>query len=124
MARQRTRTTSVVDGRLFFQEGDAVEGIGCCPSRAARRTFVTCATFAVLWSVEKAAIGVLISLQEPTGPMQTEASEASFYPSKWGTFLRIQLLTIKGLLDKTQRLQYSPTNVTFKRLQKRNTISP
>lgn len=52
---------------------------------------------------EKAAIGVLISLQDPTKPMQTEATEAGFYNSvNWGKFPRIQLLTVGELLDGKQ----------------------
>lgn len=49
---------------------------------------------------EKAAIGVLISMEEPTKPMHTEAVTAGFYESKtWGKkYPRIQLLTIAELL--------------------------
>jgi len=50
---------------------------------------------------EKAAIGVLISLQEPTGPMKTEAVTAGFYESEvWGRkYPKVQLLTIAELLE-------------------------
>lgn len=49
---------------------------------------------------EKAAIGVLISMEEPTGPMKTEAATAGFWESAvWDKrYARIQLLTIKELL--------------------------
>lgn len=44
-------------------------------------------------------IGVLLSLQEPTKPMRTEAMGAGFYESPWGTrHPRIQLLTVTDLL--------------------------
>lgn len=48
---------------------------------------------------EKAAIGVLISMQEPTGPMKTEAATAGFYQNDtWKKqYQRIQLLTIADL---------------------------
>ncbi|HVW71716.1 MAG TPA: DNA methyltransferase, partial [Candidatus Paceibacterota bacterium] len=42
---------------------------------------------------EKAAIGVLLSFEEPTAPMRKEAASAGFYTSPWGQFPRIQLLT-------------------------------
>ncbi|MCD6365109.1 MAG: restriction endonuclease [Planctomycetes bacterium] len=48
---------------------------------------------------EQAAIGVLISMQEPTKPMKTEAAGAGFYDSPWSTrHPRMQLLTIGELL--------------------------
>src|ERR1039458_7674452 len=50
---------------------------------------------------EKAAIGVLISLQEATGPMETEAASAGFYEHKMNKqkYPRIQLRTVKELTD-------------------------
>jgi DNA modification methylase len=52
---------------------------------------------------EKAAIGVLITMHEPTKPMRQEAASAGFYTSAWGspgtTHPRIQILTIKELLE-------------------------
>ena len=49
---------------------------------------------------EKAAIGVLISLQKPTKPMTKEAASAGFYDSVWGTkHPRMQLITVEELLD-------------------------
>jgi len=49
---------------------------------------------------EKAAIGVLISMEDPTKPMQTEAVTTGFFESKtWGKkYPKIQLLTIAELL--------------------------
>ena len=47
-----------------------------------------------------AAIGVFITLEPPTGPMQQEAFGAGYYESElWGRFPRIQILTIEQLLD-------------------------
>src|SRR5713226_659754 len=64
---------------------------------------------------EKAEIGVLISLEEATKPMRTEAAAAGFYKSPWGNHPRLQILTIAELLDGKQ-IDYPPTlNVTHKR---------
>ena len=66
---------------------------------------------------EKAQIGVLISLQDPTRPMRTEAAAAGFYSSPWWEkkFPRIQLLTVGEIL-RGARIQYPPrTNATFRR---------
>jgi len=49
---------------------------------------------------EKAAIGILISLQPLTGPMETEAASAGFYEHKTNKqqFPRLQLRTVKELM--------------------------
>jgi len=53
---------------------------------------------------EKAAIGVLISMEDPTGPMQTEAVTAGFHESQlWNRkYPKIQLLTVADLLAGKQ----------------------
>ncbi len=53
---------------------------------------------------EKSAIGVLISMQEPTAPMKTEAAAAGFYEAEiWGKkYPRLQILTISELLEGKQ----------------------
>ena len=53
---------------------------------------------------EKAAIGVLISMEEPTGPMQSEAVTAGFHESRtWNRrYAKIQLLTVADLLAGKQ----------------------
>jgi hypothetical protein len=67
---------------------------------------------------EKAAIGVLISMQEPTSAMKTEAVTAGFYESaSWNRkYPRIQLLTVEGLLDgkKIEMPPIKQLSVTFK----------
>ncbi len=53
---------------------------------------------------EKAAIGVLISMEDPTKPMRTEAATAGHYESKvWNKmYPKIQLLTVAELLAGKQ----------------------
>jgi hypothetical protein len=50
---------------------------------------------------EKAAIGILISLQPPTAPMETEAASAGFYEHKTNRqkYPRLQLRTVKELME-------------------------
>ncbi|MGA2611073.1 MAG: DNA methyltransferase [Terriglobia bacterium] len=59
---------------------------------------------------EKAAIGALITLREPTKPMLTEAAATGFYESKDfpGRYPRLQILTIGELLAG-KKLEY-PTH--------------
>ncbi len=53
---------------------------------------------------EKAAIGLFVTLKPPTKPMTTEAASAGHYESPHhGAYPRIQILTIQGLLDGTER---------------------
>jgi len=50
---------------------------------------------------EKAAIGVFITLEEPTNPMKKEATVAGFYHSEtWNKdYPRTQILTVEDLLS-------------------------
>ena len=75
---------------------------------------------------EKAAIGLFITLAEPTQPMKTEAAAAGHWESlvTFGDrrdFPRIQILTIEGLLNGKQRPQFpdlSRGEQTFKKAKK------
>jgi len=76
---------------------------------------------------EKADIGLLITLEEPTGPMRTEALEAGFYRSEFmqRDYPRIQIITIKELLHgKEPQLppHYSPYRIAER--QRRNVQQP
>jgi site-specific DNA-methyltransferase (adenine-specific) len=66
---------------------------------------------------ERAQIGVLISLSEPTKLMHAEAASAGFYSSSWGDHPRLQLLTVTELLNGKGIDYPAPrqTNVTLKR---------
>ena len=51
--------------------------------------------------------GILITLEKPTKPRRTEAADAGRYTSKlWPKkdYPKIQILTIEGLLDGTERV--------------------
>lgn len=69
---------------------------------------------------EKAQIGVLLTMQDSTGPMRTEAASAGFYASPWGTkHPRLQILTVAELLDG-RKIDMPPTGDlrTFKKAPK------
>lgn len=90
-----------IDGRIFFHdEGPSGKTKQIILSVKAGHTNV--AHVRDLRGVidrEKAAIGVLISMEEPTKPMRTEAASAGFYSSPWGNHPKLQLLTVAELLD-------------------------
>jgi site-specific DNA-methyltransferase (adenine-specific) len=65
---------------------------------------------------EKAQMGILITLEQPTRPMQREAASAGFYDSAWGRFPRLQFAQVEDLLEK--RFPSMPpvgANATLKR---------
>ena len=68
---------------------------------------------------ESAAIGVFLTLEEPTAQMKQEAVTAGYYNSPgWNQdYPRIQILTVKDLLSGTARLQMPPPNPPFKLAQ-------
>jgi DNA modification methylase len=110
-----------IDGRIYFHdEQDAGKTKQVILSVKAGHTGV--AHVHELRGVierEQAAIGVLISPQEPTGPMRTEAADAGFYHSPgWnGDYPRIQLRTIAELLAG-KGLDVPPLQATFKEAPK------
>src|SRR5437762_6601658 len=60
---------------------------------------------------QKAAGGVLITLEKPTKQMRAEAADAGRYNSKlWHDkdYPRIQILTVEGLLNGTERIDAPP----------------
>jgi hypothetical protein len=69
---------------------------------------------------EKAAIGVLITMDKPTAEMRKEAATGEFYISQWGSHAKIQILTVADLLaGKTvNRPPDRQTGATFKKAPK------
>lgn len=56
---------------------------------------------------EKAAIGLFVCLADATKPMKEEAVKAGYYAAPSGAnFPKLQVLTIKGLLDGSERAKY------------------
>ena len=75
---------------------------------------------------EKAQIGVFITLSDPTKGMNEEALKAGFYKSPWGQHSKIQILTIRELLEG-KRIDYPPrkqTDVTFKKAERKSKGEP
>jgi site-specific DNA-methyltransferase (adenine-specific) len=68
---------------------------------------------------EQAAIGVLISMQEPTGPMRQEAATCGVYASEtWGRrYPKMQLITVAELLAGKQ-IDMPPIKRTFKQAKR------
>ena len=119
---QKKGADKSIDGRLYFHD----EGLGgktkqiVFSVKAGRTGAAHVRDLVGVLDREKAAIGVLISMQAPTREMRKEAAAMGFYTSPWGTsHPRVQLLTIEDLLAG-KRINYPPTqaNVTLKRAPK------
>ena len=108
-----------IDGRLYFHdEGPRGRTKQIILSVKAGRTGV--AHVRDLRGVvdrEEAAIGVLISLQEPTRAMRQEVASAGFYHSPgWDRdYPRLQLLTVADLFGGRGIAYPQMTNVTYQR---------
>ena len=73
---------------------------------------------------EKAEIGLFLTLQPPTRPMEAEATSAGFYTPEHfpdNHYPRIQILTIEDLLNDTKRADYPrlAPEATFRRAPRR-----
>jgi site-specific DNA-methyltransferase (adenine-specific) len=108
-----------IDGRLYFH--DEAKGKTKQVILSVKAGGVTVSQLRDLRGVldrEQAEIGVLISMEEPTGPMRREAASAGYYHSPgWGTsHPKIQLLTVAELLGG-KGIDYPSRfgNVTFRR---------
>jgi DNA modification methylase len=110
-----------IDGRLYFHD-EAAGGKTKQVILSVKAGALTPAHLRDLRGVldrENAAIGVLLSMEEPTKAMRTEAATAGFYTSPgWGKkYPRLQLLTVAELLGG-RRIEMPPTgqvNVTFRK---------
>jgi DNA modification methylase len=111
-----------IDGRLYFHDDPKGKTRQIILSVKAGET-VTVAHVRDLRGVvdrEKAEIGALICMADPTRPMRTEAASAGFYNSPWGKkYPRLQIITIEELLAGKE-IDYPPTgaNVTFDKAPK------
>jgi hypothetical protein len=70
---------------------------------------------------QKFVAGILITLEKPSKPMRIEAADAGRYTSKiWHEedYPRIQILTIEGLLDGSERVDAPPPLNPFAKAQR------
>jgi len=105
-----------IDGRIYFHEGDRVTRQIIFSVKAGKLHAPYVRDLRGVVDREKAAIGVLLTLDEPTKAMRTEAASAGFYKSPWGEHPKLQIVTVGDLLDG-KRLDAPPsrqTSVTYK----------
>jgi len=123
-AEQKKGADKGIDGRLYFHdegEGGTTKQV-IFSVKAGHTTVTHVRDLRGVLDREKAALGVLITMEEPTRPMRAEAASAEFYQSPgWHTkHPRLQLITVQELLAAT-RVDMPPqkqTDRTFKRAPK------
>ena len=111
-----------IDGRLYFRDDPKVPAKQVIISVKAGNTGPAhVRDLAGVIERERADLGVLITMRDPTRPMREEAASAGFYDSAWGTrHPRLQILTVGDLLAgrDIDRPAARLLNVTFKRAPK------
>jgi site-specific DNA-methyltransferase (adenine-specific) len=110
-----------VDGLLYFYEGKddraklivQVKGGGNVSAKDIRDLLGTVEN-------QKAMGGVLITLEAPTKPMVRESVEAGRYKTKLyrKEYPKIQILTVEGLLNGTERLESPPQANPFAKAER------
>ena len=109
-----------IDGRLYFHDDSSGKTKQVIFSVKAGHTGPThVRDLHGVIDREKAEIGVLISMQDPTGPMRHEAASGGFYHSPgWNhDYPRVQVITVGELLSgkSVQMPPIGQVNRTFKR---------
>ena len=110
-----------IDGRLYFHEkdgGETKQVIFSVKAGGTNASYVRDLHGVI--DRENAAIGVLITMEEPTKPMRAEAASGGTYTSPWGVHPKLQILTVKELLEgkKIDMPPVHQVNVTYKRAPK------
>lgn len=121
-AEQKKGADKGIDGRLYFHDEPktAKQIIFSVKAGALHANYVRDLHGVI--TREKAEIGVLISLDQPTQPMRSEAASAGFYQAPYGKrHARLQLLTVAELLAGKgidYPAQEARRDVTFKQAPK------
>jgi len=126
-AEQKKGADKGIDGRLFFHDEGHERTKQIIISVKAGKTGVShVRDLRGVLDREKAQIGVLITLQEPTRKMREEAASGGFYEkaavghSRELQFPRMQILTISELLEGKgiEYPHFGYSNATFKKAKK------
>jgi hypothetical protein len=119
-AEQKKGADKGIDGRLFFHDeaGGKTKEI-VLSVKAGITTVAHVRDLRGVVEREKAAMGILMSMQGPTRSMRSEATEAGSYHSPgWNKkYPRLQILTVAELLGG-KTIDRPPHSVTFKQAPK------
>jgi len=106
---QKKGADAGIDGRLYFHDdpkGDTKQVIISVKAGKPHLSYMRDLRGVI--DREQAEIGVLITMQDPTKPMRSEAASGGFYESPWGeNYPKLQILTIEDLL-KGEKIDMPP----------------
>lgn len=118
-AEQKKGADKGIDGRVYFREGPGEMKQIILSVKAGKLHAPYVRDLRGVVEREKAVIGVLLTLDEPTKAMRTEAASAGFYASPWGKHPRLQILTVEDMLTgKGIDRPPAQASATFKRAPK------
>lgn len=109
-----------IDGYIYFHDEYTKTKKIIIQVKSGHLTIDQFRAFKTVITNENAQIGVFVTLQEPTSGMRKEAITAGYYKSPgWNkNYPKLQILTIKELLQG-KNIDYPPkTSVTFKKAEK------
>ncbi|MGO9274572.1 MAG: DNA methyltransferase [Terriglobia bacterium] len=107
-----------IDGRLYFHDKPRTTRQVIISVKGGHPMLTHVRDLRGVMEREKAEIGVLITMREPTQPMRAEAASGGFYKAPWGKESpRLQILTIADLLSG-KAIDFPRENVTFKKAPK------
>lgn len=110
-----------IDGRIYFHEGNGETKQVILSVKGGKNVTVKdVRDIKAVVAREEAAIGVLILMHPATKPMRAEAADAGSYESRWGKHPKIQIVTVRELLEGTRidMPKITGANVTFKKATK------
>jgi len=120
-----------IDGIIYFQDDmkKAAKKIIISVKGGRNTNVAMVRDLAAVIEREKAEIGLFITLEEPTKPMKTEATAKGLYicPHNGIQYPRLQILTIKGLLEGTEMPKYTDLQsgkLTFKKAERAKDSGP
>lgn len=113
-----------IDGQIFFDDDGSLRKILVSVKGGTNISVSMIRDLIGTTKNNKADIGIFLTLAKPTKPMVVEALNAGFYESEFypnKEFPRIQILTIEGLMNGTERAVYPDLTkgaYNFKKAQK------
>ena len=113
---------SGVDGRAYFMVGPQQNAKVLFQAKSGHATRATVATLRGDMAREHAELGVLLTLDEPTKPMQHEAASAGIYqhPLFDHQEPRIRIVTVREIIEKRARMALPMTQAVVKAAQVAN----